>query len=320
MTPTFTPTPCEHIQFISDVTIPDGATINPGVAFTKTWRLKNIGTCNWTTSYSLVFTGGDQMDAPVSIALPRSVIPGQVIDLSVNMIAPAFAGSYQGEWKLSNLSGKLIGTGAVYSDPLTVQVSVNKTALEGTAYDFAANACSATWSNAATTLPCPGRDGDNNGFVLQVAQPRLETGAFDTRPGLLTFPQNMTNGTIQGSYPPFRVETGDHFRSIVNCEWGATSCLVLFSLDAQVGSGPIQNLWVIGEVNDGKYFQADIDQSRFAGQDVKFNLKVNSFGPALGDRALWVAPGIFRLPPLPLSPSTPTPTPTIIAIPPYFQH
>ena len=208
-------------------------------------------------------------------------------------------------------SGKVIGAGSTYTDPLVVQVKVNQTNMTGTAYDFFANACSALWSSAAGPLQCPGRDGDTQGFLLKISQPRLETGAFDPRPGLLTFPQNTYNGYIQGVYPAFRVQAGDHFRSIVNCEYAASSCLVLFSLDAQLGSGPLQNLWVIGEVYDGKVYQADIDLSRFAGQDVKFVLQVYSFGPSSGDRALWVAPSIIRIA------SIPTVTPTVSPTPPF---
>ena len=55
---------CDHIQFVSDLTAPDGATFAPGTAFTKTWRLKNIGTCTWTTAYHLVWVGGDTLGAP----------------------------------------------------------------------------------------------------------------------------------------------------------------------------------------------------------------------------------------------------------------
>ena len=36
-------------QFVADVTVPDGARYDPNAAFTKTWRLRNIGTCTWTT-------------------------------------------------------------------------------------------------------------------------------------------------------------------------------------------------------------------------------------------------------------------------------
>ena len=38
---------CDWVQFVADVTIPDGLPVDPGVALSKTWRLKNIGTCWW---------------------------------------------------------------------------------------------------------------------------------------------------------------------------------------------------------------------------------------------------------------------------------
>ena len=38
---------CDWAQFITDVTVPDGAKYEPGATFKKTWRLKNIGTCTW---------------------------------------------------------------------------------------------------------------------------------------------------------------------------------------------------------------------------------------------------------------------------------
>ncbi len=53
-TPTRTPGPatvppssCDKAQFVSDVTIPDGTVMSPGQKFTKTWSLKNVGTCAW---------------------------------------------------------------------------------------------------------------------------------------------------------------------------------------------------------------------------------------------------------------------------------
>src|SRR5512135_3467629 len=49
---------CDRAQFIADVTVPDGTRFSPGAAFTKTWRLKNVGTCTWSTSYTLVFSSG----------------------------------------------------------------------------------------------------------------------------------------------------------------------------------------------------------------------------------------------------------------------
>jgi hypothetical protein len=100
------------------------------------------------------------------------------------------------------------------------------------------------------------------------------------------------------------VQAGDRFKARVNCEDGAVACLILFRLDYQIGSAPARTLWAIGEWYDGKYFDVDIDLSALAGQEVKFILRVESAGPASGDRALWIAPRLVRVP------LTPTPTPT----------
>ena len=46
-----TQTCTDRAQFVADVTVPDGTRYDPGATFTKTWRLRNIGTCTWTTSW-----------------------------------------------------------------------------------------------------------------------------------------------------------------------------------------------------------------------------------------------------------------------------
>jgi hypothetical protein len=79
---------CDWAQFVADVTIPDGTSFAPGAAFTKTWRLKNIGTCAWNTSYALVYASGEKMGTTTVVNLPSSVAPGATIDLTVNMTAP----------------------------------------------------------------------------------------------------------------------------------------------------------------------------------------------------------------------------------------
>ncbi|MFO3797994.1 MAG: NBR1-Ig-like domain-containing protein, partial [Anaerolineales bacterium] len=93
---------CDWAQFIADVTIPDGTVMAPGTAFTKTWRLKNIGTCTWGSGYRLAFSSGSQMDAPAEVNLPYSVAPGQMVDVSVTMTAPSTPGTYRGYWLLKN--------------------------------------------------------------------------------------------------------------------------------------------------------------------------------------------------------------------------
>jgi hypothetical protein len=314
VTQTVPPSSCDRAQFIADVNVPDGTVMSPGATFTKTWRLKNVGSCQWTTAYQLVFFSGEQMGAASSAAFPRNVAVGQTVDISINMTAPSAAGSYRGFWMFKNANGALFGIGAQANKPWWVDIRVSgptvtpggptvtptptgPTATPGanTAYDFAANACAGTWFSGAGQLPCPGTDGDAKGFVLKVTNPRLESGATDTRPGLITFPQNVQNGYIQGFFPPFRVQNGDRFRSVINCEGSATNCYVAFRLDYQTGNEPIRTFWgPFLERYEGKFFTIDVDLSTLAGRDVKFILTVLSAGVATGDRALWVGPHIYR--------------------------
>lgn len=101
---------CDKAEFVTDVTVPDGTVFSPNEAFTKTWRLKNSGTCSWTPSYAVVFNSGDAMGGPASQALTSNVNPGETLDLSVSLKAPATAGDYRGYWKLRNAAGVLFST------------------------------------------------------------------------------------------------------------------------------------------------------------------------------------------------------------------
>ncbi|MEW5938133.1 MAG: NBR1-Ig-like domain-containing protein [Chloroflexota bacterium] len=98
-------TMCDKASFVDDVTVEDNTTMTPGQTFTKTWRLRNVGSCSWTPSYAVVFSGGDQMGGPSSQALTSNVNPGQTVDISIDLTAPATAGAYRGDWKLRNASG-----------------------------------------------------------------------------------------------------------------------------------------------------------------------------------------------------------------------
>lgn len=103
--------PCERAFFIKDVTIADGSKLNLGESFEKTWRIRNDGHCPWSTEYSFIFAGGDDMQAPASIALPHAVAPGQEVDLTLPLVAPATLGTYKANFKLQNPSGGQFGIG-----------------------------------------------------------------------------------------------------------------------------------------------------------------------------------------------------------------
>jgi hypothetical protein len=99
-------TNCNEAQFISDLNVPDGTIITPGQTFTKSWRIKNIGTCTWTTDYLIIFLSGDRMTGAGNQALPSNVKPGENVDLSVNLVAPDAEGNYIGGYALQDANGE----------------------------------------------------------------------------------------------------------------------------------------------------------------------------------------------------------------------
>ncbi len=299
-------------QFVSDVTVQDGMTFDPGEAFSKIWRLKNIGTNTWSTDYTLYFVSGSQMSAATPVKLPNSVAPGATVDVSVSMTAPSTAGTYRGYWQLKNASGTAFGIGSTANKSFWVEIKVatSGSTTVGTGYDFAANATSAVWTSGAGALTFPGTDGAATGFGIKLDTPKLENGTTDTAPGLLMAPQNVYGGFIQAQYPAYRVQSGDHFQSVFNCEYNATSCYVTFRLNYQIGTGAIQTFRSFNERYEGLFYRADYDISSLAGQDVKFILYVGAAGYATGDRALWGAPRITS------SGTTGTVTPTVTGTPP----
>jgi hypothetical protein len=308
---------CDLAQFVSDVSVPDGTSFMTGTSFTKTWRLLNAGNCTWTTAYKLIFESGDPMGAPASVNLPVDVPPGQALDISVNMTAPAAAGHYVGYWKLSNEAGIPFGIGA--SGEKAFWVEIQAVEVTSVIYDFVTNAPYAQWKSGADALPFPGTSGDGRGFSYQVDNPRLEDGSVASLPSLLVVPQNKYNGYIQAVYPELLVQKGDRFQTLVNCEFGARNCYVTFRLDYMTASGAVRTLWTWKEAYDGRFYRANIDLSPLAGQRVRFILTLLASGYASGDRALWGAPRIIRTgsveppsaPPTltPLPALTPTPTP-----------
>jgi hypothetical protein len=294
-------------DFVADVTYPDGSIIGRNVPFTKVWRIRNIGTYSWTTSYTLVFVEGDLMSAPTTVALPGTVNPGQTIDLPVNLISPSKDGHYRGYFKLRNASGTLFGVGNQASTAFWVDVNVSGTNF--TAYDFAAHYCDAEWSNGNKILPCPGTEGENDGYVVRIDTPKLENGNPAGSAGLLTFPRDANNGFIQGVFPPIKIQDGDRFRTIVNCRYNSAGCNVIFRLDYQIGGGAIRNIGQWNEAYEGLWYSLDIDLSALEGENVKFILTVYANGSPAKDFAIWIGPHILR-PGTPPPTFTPTFTPT----------
>ena len=110
-TPSGSPTPiiCDKMEFVSDVTVPDGTTMTPGQEFVKTWKVKNTGTCTWTTAYKVVISYQPTMGGK-STPLTAEVPPDTEAEISVILKAPAKAGTYSSYWILSNNNNFTFGT------------------------------------------------------------------------------------------------------------------------------------------------------------------------------------------------------------------
>jgi hypothetical protein len=212
---------------------------------------------------------------------------------------------------LKNASGGLFGIGTAGNAAFWLEIRTSGTPAPSSGYDFAANACQARWTSGSGSLPCPGTPNTPIGYGWPVTNPVLENNTIDSRMGILMVPHNVYNGFVQAAYPAFTVQSGDRFQSTINCEFGSKGCYVIFQLDYQVGNGPLKTLWSFGEKYEGLYYQADIDLSSLAGQNVQFILKVGAAGSPLNDRALWVGPRITRT-----GGSVPPPAATNTAIPP----
>ncbi len=129
LTPTSTPDKavCENkVEFVVDVTIDDDTSFSPGTTFTKTWRLRNVGTCSWTSNYALVFVEGSKMGAVDAVPLTGSVAPQATVDLSVKLTAPDESGTYQGDWMLRDPQGDRFGIGANADESFWVRIVVSE--------------------------------------------------------------------------------------------------------------------------------------------------------------------------------------------------
>ena len=108
-------------EFVRDVNYPDGTYVAPGSTFTKTWRIRNVGTQAWTTQTQLVYVAGDPMNA-YNVYIPYYVAPGNTVDVSVRLTAPTYGGTVSGQWMLQAPDGTTFGVGCNGQTPVWVSV------------------------------------------------------------------------------------------------------------------------------------------------------------------------------------------------------
>jgi len=300
-TPTKTATPnptntpeaaCHRAELVAHVTIPQGTFMAPNKKFTKIWRIKNIGTCAWTDDYELVFSAGTNMANKNRFLLESRVNPGSTVDIAIAMRSPTNPGSYTSDWLLRSDNGQSFGLSTSGKTPISFKLLVSSQVNRDLAFDFAADACLASWRSGAGALPCPGSGSGKLGFVIPTLAPNLET-RHEDEPGLWMQPDHDEDGYIRGVYPLFEVTSGNHFTAWLGCHGDSPDCNVRFTLSYITQNGAEHEIesWI--EKYDGQLTQVHIDLSSLAGKSVRFVLTVepnnNKFDQADG---VWFLPAI----------------------------
>ena len=111
-TPTETPVPCDAplaARYVSDVTIPDYTTVEPGQQFDKTWRLSNSGECPWPPGVKPAYVSGARLSGGSSETLAGETAPGEEVEVTVSMTAPSSPGTHTGRWRMQTAEGEFFG-------------------------------------------------------------------------------------------------------------------------------------------------------------------------------------------------------------------
>ena len=228
--------------------------------------------------------------SPISIG---TVAPGQEVDLSVTLTAPATNGSYRSYWRIRNPSGVLLPVLSGHQG--TSFFADIKVGVFSSGYDFYTKATSATWISSAGNLSFGGPDTDANGFAMYKDGKKVEGGSTPSKV-LETHPQFVNDGVISGRFSAYTVVTGEHFTAQIGfltlsdgtCGAGDAK----FQLNYKESGGSVTPLQAWTETCDGTLKSVSVDLTPLAGKNVEFILAILANGSSAQDWAIWIKPQI----------------------------
>jgi hypothetical protein len=86
--------PRPALRFVRDITYPDGIVIAPGTVFSKIWRIRNDGPCDWPEGVTLCNAGGDILSDPAHREPLPPLPSGSEAEVSVQLRAPECYGRF----------------------------------------------------------------------------------------------------------------------------------------------------------------------------------------------------------------------------------
>jgi hypothetical protein len=186
-------------------------------------------------------------------ALPNPITPGQSTTLSWGSVTNADTAEIdQGIGGVATPGSKVVTPGSTTTYILTascgsntktaqVTVYVNPTG-SAVAFDFVARAPEAQWCGAgpSTSYSCAilvfnASDTDPNGFAVWRQGVSMEDGSVPPGKILETHPKWEKGGVISGTYPAYRVQSGDHFRAKFGFISGGSTGNVTIQLNYKEG-------------------------------------------------------------------------------------
>jgi hypothetical protein len=172
-TSSFPPQPadCTNLAKFEDETIQDNTSYSVNKTFTKTWTLRNTGTCTWTPDYQLVFVSGERMGAVESAPIDQTVLPNSTITIRVDLTSPGASGTYQGDFKLRSPGGETFGLGSNADKSFWVKIRVVETTSE-------LNLGTPTWSDSFDTNSGFWPLGDDDQIGYKITDGKLVMTAF----------------------------------------------------------------------------------------------------------------------------------------------
>lgn len=99
---------CPDAKFVSDVTVPDNTQFDKNKEFTKTWRIRNSGSCDWPAGTLAAYASGEKMSAPDTVQI-GAVKMGETADITVKLKSPDKDGNFAATWRLMDDKGELFG-------------------------------------------------------------------------------------------------------------------------------------------------------------------------------------------------------------------
>ncbi len=122
---TTSPKDCiDKIGYVTDITIPDGTVLQKGQIVTKTWILKNIGTCPIHENYKILWTDSNLNNPQKMFDFNTKIEPGEEAEVSITFPVQG-QGKTRIGFKIANPDGEVFGLGERRIGDLWIEYEVN---------------------------------------------------------------------------------------------------------------------------------------------------------------------------------------------------